>query len=64
MINDVEKKKEHPRYHRTIKCFAIEVCEGLGTVENPMRLVYYVINERGEPLGVIDDLRAEGVKDI
>ena len=48
------KTKSYPRFHRLIKCFACEVCEGEGTGEHPMRLVFYVYDEQGKMIGKID----------
>ena len=50
-------KKGYPRFHKVIKCFAIEVCEGNGTTEIPMGLVYYIVDEQGNMLGVVDNFK-------
>ena len=53
---NMKDKIYYPRFHRVIKCFAVEVCEGEGTKENPMSLVFYVHDEQGNLLGKIDEL--------
>ena len=49
-------KNYYPEFHRLFKGNIVEVCEGLGTVEDPTRLVYYVHDESGVFLGRIDTL--------
>ena len=49
------KQIEYPRFHKVIRTFAVEVCEGLGTKESPMRLVFYIHTEDGNLLGKIDN---------
>jgi len=60
------KKNYYPRFHRVIRCFAIEVAEGEGDAECPISLVYYVHDERGNLLGKIDEfgVTSENPKDI
>ena len=53
-------KKEYCReFHRLFKGLIVEVCEGLGTPEDPCRLVYYVHDEEGNLLGRLDTLRSK-----
>ena len=55
MKDRVLPRKYYPRFHQIIRCFAVEVCEGEGTEESPMALVYYVHDEQGKLLGKIDE---------
>ena len=57
-------EKEYPRFHRVIKCFAVEVCEGEGTKEYPMRLAFYVHDEGGKLLGKIDTGEYQELKEL
>ena len=50
------KQKYYPEFHKLFKGLIVEVCEGLGTPEDPCRLVYYVHDVKGNFLGKLDTL--------
>jgi hypothetical protein len=49
-------KDFYPEFHRLFEGIIVEVCEGLGTKEDPKRTVYYVHDKNGNLLGRLDTL--------